>query len=64
MANPSLLAMTDGNCLREGDRVEYDAKYDEHKGKYRAENVTGGSKQVRLCVCTLQVFFVNIIGIG
>ena len=32
----------DGNCLREGDQIEYEKVYDDRKGKYRAENVTGG----------------------
>ncbi|KAJ1451536.1 hypothetical protein M885DRAFT_529427 [Pelagophyceae sp. CCMP2097] len=36
-------SIQDGRCLVEGDRVEFDLKYDESKGKYRAENVTGGS---------------------
>lgn len=35
-------SITDGNQLREDDRVEFDKIYDDRKGKYRAENVTGG----------------------
>lgn len=35
-------AIKDGNCLREGDKVEYSIAYDDRKGKYRAEGVTGG----------------------
>ena len=38
-------AITDGNVLREGDTVEYQAEYDERKGKYRAIEVTGGRKE-------------------
>jgi len=37
----------DGNALGEGDRVEFEKVYDERKGKYRAENVTGGIQQDR-----------------
>ena len=33
--------LTDGNCLREGDTVEYEVVYDDRKGKYRADKVTG-----------------------
>jgi cold shock CspA family protein len=32
----------DGNALREGDVVEYEAKFDERQQKIRAANVTGG----------------------
>jgi len=32
----------DGNCLREGDEVEFEVVYDDRRGKDRAENVTGG----------------------
>ena len=38
-------SITDGNALREGDMVEYEAEYDERKGKYRAIEVTGGRKE-------------------
>jgi cold shock CspA family protein len=38
-------SITDGNVLREGDMVEYEAEYDERKGKYRAIEVTGGRKE-------------------
>ena len=40
-----LSSITDGNALREGDIVEYEAEYDERKGKYRAIEVTGGRKE-------------------
>lgn len=40
-------AIQDGNCLAEGSLVEYEASYDENKGKYRAENVTGGQTEDR-----------------
>jgi cold shock CspA family protein len=36
-------AITDGNVLRDGDMVEYQAEFDDHKGNYRAREVTGGS---------------------
>lgn len=39
--------ITDGNCLREGAEVEFDKVYDDRKGKYRAENVSGGFTQDR-----------------
>jgi len=32
----------DGNALREGETVNYRSVYDDRKGKYRAEDVTGG----------------------
>ena len=35
-------AITDGNMLQEGSRVDYDESYDDRKGKPRAERVTGG----------------------
>jgi len=35
-------SIQDGNALREGDRVEYEGRYDSRKGKHRAENITGG----------------------
>jgi cold shock CspA family protein len=43
--------ITDGNVLREGDMVEYEAEYDDRKGKHsqrnRAIKVTGGKKAER-----------------
>lgn len=35
-------AIQDGNALREGDEVEYEVRFDDRRGKDRAENVTGG----------------------
>ncbi|CAK4074073.1 unnamed protein product [Aphanomyces euteiches] len=35
-------AIKDGNCLREGSEVEFEVRFDENKGKNRAEDVTGG----------------------
>lgn len=35
-------AIQDGNMLKEGATVEYELKFDERRGKPRAENVTGG----------------------
>ena len=35
-------SITDGNVLCDGDIVEYQAEYDDHKGKYRDIEVTGG----------------------
>mmetsp|Transcript_36975 Transcript_36975/g.85410 ORF Transcript_36975/g.85410 Transcript_36975/m.85410 type:complete len:187 (+) Transcript_36975:196-756(+) len=40
-------AITDGNCLREGDEVEFKSVYDERKGKERAERVIGGRTEER-----------------
>lgn len=40
-------AIQDGNSLREGDPIEYEKVYDQRKGKYRAENVTGGRTEDR-----------------
>ena len=40
-----LSSIADGNELREGEMVEYEAEYDERKGKYRAIEVTGGRKE-------------------
>lgn len=37
--------ITDGNMLREGDSVEYEVVYDDRKGKYRADKVTGGRRE-------------------
>jgi len=31
----------DGDCLKEGSEVEFEEKYDDRKGKYRAMDVTG-----------------------
>merc|ERR1739848_70553 len=36
--------LTDGDMLREGDKVEFRAIYDDRKGKYRAEEVTGARR--------------------
>ena len=38
-------AITDGNVLRDGDTVEYQAEYDDHRGNYRAVEVTGGRNE-------------------
>ena len=35
-------AVTYGNVLRDGDTVEYQAEFDDHKGNYRSIEVTGG----------------------
>lgn len=35
-------AIQDGNCLRDGDVVEYEEAWDDRKGKYMADAVTGG----------------------
>ncbi|KAK3268258.1 hypothetical protein CYMTET_23228 [Cymbomonas tetramitiformis] len=40
-------AIKDGNALREGDEVEYNSVFDDRKGKYRAEDVTGGRHEER-----------------
>ena len=32
-----------GNPIQDGDQVQFDSVYDEQKGKYRAENVSGGT---------------------
>eukprot|EP00808_Paulinella_micropora_P012548 g69118.t1 len=40
-------AIEDGNCLREGSKVEYEVEFDERKGKDRAERVTGGAQEDR-----------------
>ncbi|KAF0685047.1 Aste57867_23076 [Aphanomyces stellatus] len=40
-------AIKDGNCLREGDKVEFEVRFDEQKGKNRAEDVTGGVYEER-----------------
>ena len=44
-------SITEGNVLREGDMVEYEAEYDDRKGKHsqrnRAIKVTGGKKVER-----------------
>mmetsp|Transcript_28571 Transcript_28571/g.34695 ORF Transcript_28571/g.34695 Transcript_28571/m.34695 type:complete len:211 (+) Transcript_28571:346-978(+) len=37
----------DGNCLRDGDTVEFETVFDDRKGKYRAEAVTGGRTEDR-----------------
>ena len=38
-------SIKDGNMLREGDEVEFESVYDDRKGKYRADNVTGGCQE-------------------
>jgi cold shock CspA family protein len=40
-------AITDGNCLSEGDPVEFEKSWDDNKQKYRAANVTGGHTEDR-----------------
>lgn len=40
-------SITDGNCLKEGSPVTYTLSFDDRKGKYRAENVTGGITEER-----------------
>ena len=40
-------SIEDGNALREGATVSFVKKYDERKGKDRAENVTGGISEER-----------------
>merc|ERR1711934_1342856 len=40
-------SIEDGNMLREGDTVEYEKVFDDRKGKYRAEKVTGGTTEER-----------------
>lgn len=40
-------AIQDGNCLQDGDEVEFSSVYDDRKGKYRAEEVTGGRTEDR-----------------
>jgi cold shock CspA family protein len=35
-------SISDGNQLREGSEVSFEKVFDDRKGKYRAENVTGG----------------------
>ena len=35
-------SIKDGNMLREGDEVEFESVFDDRKGKYRADGVTGG----------------------
>jgi cold shock CspA family protein len=35
----------DGNMLRDGDTVEYEEAWDDRKGKYMADNVTGGCRE-------------------
>ena len=40
-------SIDDGNCLKEGDKVWFVKQYDDRKGKYRAEQVTGGCTEER-----------------
>ena len=39
--------ITDGNCLRPGDEVQYKLKYDDRRGSYQAANLTGGEYEDR-----------------
>ena len=39
-------SITDGNMLCEGDMVEYQTEYDDHKGKYTVNRVTGRKENV------------------
>jgi hypothetical protein len=36
--------LQDGNMLRDGDMVEYEEAWDDRKGKYMADAVTGGCR--------------------
>jgi hypothetical protein len=38
-------SIKDGNMLKEGAEVEFESVYDDRKGKYRADNVTGGCQE-------------------
>ena len=38
-------SILDGKCLKEGSTVQFIKKYDERKGKDRAEEVTGGAPE-------------------
>lgn len=40
-------SIQDGNCLCEGNAVVYEFRYNDVNGKYRAEDVTGGSTEER-----------------
>merc|ERR1712160_28776 len=40
-------SITDGNCLEEGSKIDFEKVWDDRKGKYRAEGVTGGFTQDR-----------------
>jgi cold shock CspA family protein len=42
-----LSSITDGNALREGDIVEYEAEYDDRRGKYQAIKVTLTARNAR-----------------
>eukprot|EP00457_Paulinella_chromatophora_P022583 gb/GEZN01025556.1/.p1 GENE.gb/GEZN01025556.1/~~gb/GEZN01025556.1/.p1 ORF type:complete len:127 (+),score=3.78 gb/GEZN01025556.1/:122-502(+) len=53
-------AITDGNCLTEGSKVEYEVEYDEHKGKDRAERVTGGAREERGSLFFFFFFFSHL----
>ena len=39
------MRVQDGNAMRDGDQVEYDEAWDDRKGKYMADNVTGGCRE-------------------
>merc|ERR1719313_2645959 len=38
-------AIQDGNCWKEGAKLEFKKVFDDRKGKYRAEEVIGGSQE-------------------
>lgn len=38
-------SIKDGNAMRDGDIVEYEESWDDRKGKYMADNVTGGCRE-------------------
>merc|ERR1711977_675950 len=38
-------AITDGNSWREGAQLEFERVFDDRKGKYRAEKVSGGCQE-------------------
>jgi hypothetical protein len=42
-----LFQSRDGNCLRQGDKVEYTKAWDERQKKDRAQDVTGGRTEDR-----------------
>ena len=39
------MRVQDGNAMRDGDIVEYEESWDDRKGKYMADNVTGGCRE-------------------
>lgn len=38
-------SITDGNALSAGSKVEFSVSYDDRRGKYRADEVTGGTSE-------------------